>query len=314
MEGPSRCPLCKSDEETSNHLLLLCPFSQEVWRGVLLLEPSILILPDNIPTLFRTWASLSPFCLKNKNLLKTSWMWIPKFICWKLWLERNNRIFREESCTTIRVISKIKALLGEALEANATLRNETRMLKEEENWFKELVPKLKERPPQSVPVFSSWEIRLEEQEFIKWRSALEEHCLFFDGASKGNPGVAGSGGVLLSPGGSPEMRFHWGLGIETNNRAEALALWQGLTQAIKRNIPSLVVFGDSRIIIQAMLRPKNPHQIQLASVIRKIRLLLPKFIKISFYHILRNLNSLADHEANLGVLCSRRSLVINSSE
>eukprot|EP00253_Pinus_taeda_P006677 PITA_06677 len=240
MEGPSRCPLCRSDEETSNHLLLLCPFAQEVWRGVLLLEPFILVLPDNIPALFKTWASLSPFCLKNKSLLKTSWMWIPKFICWKIWLE--------------------------------------------------------------------------DQEFIKWRSALEEHCLFFDGASKGNPGVAGSGGVLLSPGGFPEMRFHWGLGIETNNRAEALALWQGLTQAIKRNILSLAVFGDSRLIIQAMLRPKNPHQIQLASVIRKIRLLLPKFIKISFFHILRNLNSLADNEANLGVLCPRRSLVINSSE
>eukprot|EP00253_Pinus_taeda_P012315 PITA_12315 len=308
MEGPSRCPLCRSDEETTNHLLLLYPFAQEVWRGVLLLETTISVLPDNIPALFRTWASLSPFCLKNKNLLKTSWMWIPKFICWKLWLERNNIIFREESCTTIRVISKIKALLGEALEANATLRNETRLLIEEENWIKELVPKLKERPPQSAPVPSSWEIRLEEQEFIKWRSTLEEHCLFFDGASKGNPGVAGSGGVLLSPGGSPELRFHWVLGIETNNRAEALALWQGLTQAIKRNILSLAVFGDSRLIIQAMLRPKNSHQIQLASIIKKIRLLLPKFTKISFFHILRNLNSLADNEANLGVLCSRRSL------
>eukprot|EP00253_Pinus_taeda_P026904 PITA_26904 len=265
MEGPSRCPLCKSDEETSNHLLLQCPFAKEVWRGVLLLEPSILDLPDNIPALFRNWASLSPFCLKNK-------------------------------------------------EASTTIRNEARLLKEEDSWFNKLAPKLKERPHQSVSVSSKWEIRLEEQEFIKWRSALEEHCLFFDGASKGNPGVAGSGGILLSPGGLLEMRFHWGLGIESKNRAKALALWQGLNQAIKRNISSLVVFGDSRIIIQAMLHSKKPHQIQLASVIRKIHLLLPKFTKITFYHILRNLNSLADQEANLGVLCSRRSLVINSAE
>jgi len=63
-----------------------------------------------------------------------------------------------------------------------------------------------------------------------------------------------------------------------------------------------------------MLHSKKPHQIQLASVIRKIQLLLPKFTKITFYHILRNLNSLADQEANLGVLRSRRSLVINSAE
>eukprot|EP00253_Pinus_taeda_P034931 PITA_34931 len=93
MEGPSRCPLCLSDEETVSHLLLLCPFAQEVWRGVLMLDPANLDFPDNIPSLFRTWASSSPFSFKKKSLLKTSWMWIPKFICWKLWLERNNRIF-----------------------------------------------------------------------------------------------------------------------------------------------------------------------------------------------------------------------------
>jgi len=241
-------------------------------------------------------------------------MWIPKFICWKLWLERNNRIFREESCTSIRVISKIKALLGEALEANTSLRNEMSLVKEEEQWLKDLVPNLKERSIPPAFAHANWEIRLEELEFIKWRSALDDHCLFFDGASKGNPGVAGSGGVLLNPGGSQEMRFHWGLGIETNNRAEALALWQGLNLEINRNILSLSVFGDSRLIIQALLYPKTSHQVHLATIIKKIRLLLSKFNKISFFHILRNLNSQADMEDNLGSLCTRRSLVVNSIE
>jgi len=154
-------------------------------------------------------------------------------------LERNNRIFREESCTSIRVISKIKALLGEALEANTSSRNEMSLVKEEEYWLKELAPNLKERSIPPAFSHANWEIRLEELEFIKWRSALDDHCLFFDGASKGNPGVAGSGGVLLRPRGSSELRFHWGLGIESNNRAKALALWQGLNLAINRNILSL---------------------------------------------------------------------------
>eukprot|EP00253_Pinus_taeda_P010228 PITA_10228 len=254
MEGQSRCPLCLSDAETVSHLLLLCPFAQEVWRGVLKLEPANFDLPDSIPSLLRSWASSSPFNFNKKSLLKTCWMWIPKFTYWKLW-----------------------PIPPDASHAN-------------------------------------WEIRLEESEFIKWRSALEDHYLFFDGASKGNPGIAGSGGVLLNPGGFTEMRFHSGLGIETNNRAEALALWQGLNLAINRNILSLFVFGDSRLIIQDLLFPKTPHQVHLAPIIKKIRLLLPKFNKIAFFHILRALNTQADLEANLGSLCSRRSLVINSTE
>eukprot|EP00253_Pinus_taeda_P022475 PITA_22475 len=259
MEGPSRCPLCLSDVETVSHLLLLCPFAQEVWRGVLKLEPTNFDLPDSIPSLFCSWASSSPFSFNKKSLLKTCWMWIPKFTCWKLWLERNNIIFREENCNTVRVISKIKALLGEALEANISSRNDLSLTKDEEQWLKELIPNLKERPNPPASGQANWEIRLEELEFIKWRSALEDHCLFFDGASKGNPGIAGSGGVLLNPGGFTEMRFHWGLGIETNNRAQALALWQGLNLAINKNILSLSVFGDSRLIIQALLFPKTPH-------------------------------------------------------
>eukprot|EP00253_Pinus_taeda_P015908 PITA_15908 len=313
MEGPSRCPLCLSDAETVSHLLLLCPFAQEVWKGVLKLDPANLDLPDSIPSLFRSWARFSPFSFNKKSLLKTCWMWIPKFTCWKLWLERNNIIFREEKSNTVRVISKIKALLGEALEANVSSRNDLSLSKDEEQRLKELIPNLIERPILPASGHANWEIRLEESEFIKWRSALDDHCLFFDGASKGNPGIAGSGGVLLNPGGFTEMRFHWGLGIETNNRAEALALWQGLNLAINKNILSLNVFGDSRLIIQALLFPKTPHQVHLASIIKKIRLLLPKFNKIAFYHILRTLNGQADLEPNMGSLCSQRSLVINST-
>ena len=78
----------------------------------------------------------------------------------------------------------------------------------------------------------------------------------------------GGGGVILSPGGSTELHFSWGLGHETNNRSKALALWQGLNLAIKRNFLSILVFGDSRLIIQAMKPQKNPSQVELASTLK----------------------------------------------
>ena len=47
------------------------------------------------------------------------------------------------------------------------------------------------------------------------------------------------------------LKFSWGIGIETNNMAEALVLWKGLLQAKAMGINDLTIFGDSRIIIQA---------------------------------------------------------------
>ena len=132
---------------------------------------------------------------------------------------------------------------------------------EEDQWLKELVLNHQNRSIPLAKAPSHWEIFLEEQGFIKWRFALDDHCLFFNGAYKGNPGKVGGGGVILSPGGSTKLHFAWGLGHETNNRVEALALWHGLNLAIKRNLLSISVFGDSRLIIQAMNSQKIPSQV-----------------------------------------------------
>ena len=44
-----------------------------------------------------------------------------------------------------------------------------------------------------------WEICLSNNEFKLWLKAQNSFAFFFDGASKGNPGVAGAGGILLNP-------------------------------------------------------------------------------------------------------------------
>ena len=101
----------------------------------------------------------------------------------------------------------------------------------------------------SSPKLAVWEIRKEPGEFMDWRKKLNRNSLFFDGASKGNPGEAGGGGVLHDPEDNMMLKYSWGLGTETNNMVEALALWQGLIQAKNMGINDLIVFGDSRIII-----------------------------------------------------------------
>jgi hypothetical protein len=96
-QGPSRCPLCIIEEETIEHLLLNFPYAKQVWDIVMKLGPDQFSLPSNVSDLLRSWANRYPFSLRQKDLLTTRWMWLPKFVMWKIWLERNNRIFREKN-------------------------------------------------------------------------------------------------------------------------------------------------------------------------------------------------------------------------
>ena len=100
----------------------------------------------------------------------------------------------------------------------------------------------------------------------------------------------------------------------SNNKAEALALWQGLRQAQERNLESLVVFGDSKLIIQALRSKKFPTNIFLISIIKKILLSVSKFRAISFFHILCGLNEKTDLEANKAAVLGRSILVVNGRD
>ena len=84
--------------------------------------------------------NLSPFQLAKKPLLQTAWNWILKAICWKICIERNNRIFRGQESHPYKIATQARAILGEALEHNLSLYNTTQLLPEESHWLGMIVP------------------------------------------------------------------------------------------------------------------------------------------------------------------------------
>ena len=64
-----------------------------------------------------------------------------------------------------------------------------------------------------------WQIRIAEKEFSEWWQMKNKVSIFFDGASKGNPGKAGVGGLIFYLVGRIETSFSWGVGHLTNNQA-----------------------------------------------------------------------------------------------
>lgn len=122
---------------------------------------------------------------------------------------------------------------------------------------------------------------------------------FFDGGSRGNPGPAAAGAVLLDETG--EVLFEEGrfLGKRTNNEAEYEALILLLEEAARRHLAEVVVRGDSRLVISQMRgewKIREPHLQELAGRARSVAR-----GKLRFDWIPREQNARADALVN-GVL------------
>jgi ribonuclease HI len=147
--------------------------------------------------------------------------------------------------------------------------------------------------------------------FVKQTSKLErldeeckEECkytMFFDGCSKGNPGIAGAGAVLYKN--SAEI---WSKSLfvgdkETNNVAEYNGLILGLEEAIRQNINNIEVKGDSELVIKQMRGEYNVKSPNMVTLYQKAKSLERKFDKITFFHVYRSENSRADDLSNQGI-------------
>ena len=76
------------------HLFLNFPFAVEIWDWITTPLFAIIDLPDSILSLFSSWDLVFPGPLQQKPGLNLNWLSLPKFIIWKIWLERNQHIFK----------------------------------------------------------------------------------------------------------------------------------------------------------------------------------------------------------------------------
>jgi ribonuclease HI len=159
-----------------------------------------------------------------------------------------------------------------------------------------------------------WKIRMPEESFRNWNKEMDCYSLFFDGATKGNPGNAGAGGVIKNKQGQIEHRYAWGLGQDTNTQVEAMALLQGLKILQKMRIKEVKIIGDSQTLIKMLVENSNPKDLRLSRSMERIRKNVSFFQKISFFHVLRGNNKEADAEANRAALLPMGTLVWNDKE
>jgi ribonuclease HI len=121
--------------------------------------------------------------------------------------------------------------------------------------------------------------------------------IYFDGGSRGNPGPAAIGAVVIDPLTDPPARLaavseH--IGNTTNNVAEYRALIAGLEAAREFPARRVRVRGDSMLVIKQVegaWRVKQPH---LRPLLDDVRALLAPYEFVDLGHVRREQNADAD--------------------
>jgi len=128
-----------------------------------------------------------------------------------------------------------------------------------------------------------------------------ELFIFIDGASRGNPGMAGAGVYITDREGMKIAEKGRFLGHKTNNEAEYGALLLGMQEAKRLGGESIRIYTDSELIerqVKGVYRVKEPHlRVLHGRVMEHIK----EFDSFEIESIPREENREADLLANLAI-------------
>ena len=125
--------------------------------------------------------------------------------------------------------------------------------------------------------------------------------LYTDGAARGNPGPAGLGAVIEDDQGLRLRGLCRYIGVATNNKAEYLALIEGLRAVEEWKPDRLEVFLDSKLVVEQVNGRWKIKHAELQPLARQVQALLRGFAAVSVTHVPREKNKGADALANKAI-------------
>jgi ribonuclease HI/pterin-4a-carbinolamine dehydratase len=127
---------------------------------------------------------------------------------------------------------------------------------------------------------------------------LDKVKIFADGGSRGNPGPSASGYVVLDMEDNVLVDQGVYLGITTNNQAEYTALKLALEECQKLQAKEIEVYMDSLLVVNQMKGIFKIRNRDLWPIHQAITDLVKQFRHVSFSHVPREFNKLADAAVN----------------
>ncbi len=127
---------------------------------------------------------------------------------------------------------------------------------------------------------------------------LEHLITYSDGGSRGNPGPSASGFIIMD---QQENVIHQGglyLGITTNNQAEYSGVRLALEKAIEMGAKTVECRIDSTLVVNQLNGVYVIKNRDLWPVYEQIKGLITRFEGVTFTHVRREYNQLADGMVN----------------
>ena len=130
------------------------------------------------------------------------------------------------------------------------------------------------------------------------KTSKDALIVYSDGGSRGNPGPSAAGFVLLNS--TNEVIAQGGeyLGITTNNQAEYHGVRLALEKALELGYKKVDVRVDSMLVVNQMKGLYKIKNRELWPINERIRALMEEFDRVTFTHVNRQFNQLADGMVN----------------
>lgn len=133
------------------------------------------------------------------------------------------------------------------------------------------------------------------------RDTASAVTIYVDGASRGNPGPSGVGYYIVDVNGKILERGGEFIGFATSRVAEYYAMKNGIEHAVKMGLKTARFISDSLMVVNQLNNVYLVKNRDILPIYDNIQGLLAKFESVSFTHVPRSKNAIADEEANKAI-------------
>lgn len=133
---------------------------------------------------------------------------------------------------------------------------------------------------------------------ISPRASANSITIYVDGASRGNPGPSGIGYYIADSDGRTIEQGGEFIGFATSRIAEYYALRKGIDRAIELGYKTARFVSDSLMVVNQLNGIFQIKNRDILPIYQDIQKKLESFDAVSFTHVPRSNNTIADSEAN----------------